>query len=945
MKTCPQCKQRYDDTWKICLTCNRQLEDPEGSLSTDGFQDIRDEISAVRYGLIELNERLNNIEHNILTRNEKLPAKDQTPPQKETMKASEPVQVKQILDKNPVYIKVFKYRWKINDKEMVGEYRCKDESELRSHMKDIGGELIEILEKKDARAEIRVRQEDKTRAFKFSTQPASKGFETKWQKREEQPKKSISENFEQILGEKWFNKLGILAVVIGVALLVGYSFKYLGPTGKIGIGFTFGIGMLLFGHFIEKREGFSVYGKGLVGGGWAISYFTTFAMHHIPAVRLIESPFLGMVLLLGVSAFTILDIYRYKSQVATAFSYLLMFITLMITPVSLYTMAAAVPVAVSFIFFMYKRKWLEFGIYGMIMTYVTYMAWFGIAQKTHPTAMAEQEFFAAATFLILYWAIFVIATLLVKKDETKALHIPSIDLSVGFEGLIHIINTLAASFIGSALLNFGFLKYVQPALLIGCGLYLILTILTSMVKARSLCLISSSAAIIFAAIYLSVKYSGYHLTVSYILLAQLVLLIGIIFKESYWRIFSFAGLIIIICKLLIIDSFIVKNTALAGHLSTRTLLFAFAFLVYLANHVLYSGLKKAKQLIAVEENDPDIISYSYPLIYAMGTWLDLPKVLTAPCWIILGVILLQLGITKNNYHQRIQGYILGIGSFQRLLMSNMLIMGGISIFSYRMITCVPVLLLLYYCMVILQDKAAQNVINAPEKKMIFIFPYMIFIIIMLLIWYEVPKDMVAPIWGIIAVAYSLRGIYSKEKHYLSISSIAALSAGARAVFVNIFQGKYLVGAEGSVVFPIITIGALYLGNIFYLSSKEALKEIEGKGESKIRIFLHSSRLVYSVVATLLLTILLIVKLQGVLLTVSLCIEGMLLFLLGFGIKEKYWRIFGLAILLLTLCKAFLIDLRQLSTLYYILCLIGLGLALLFVSYIYTKHKDKIKKLI
>lgn len=829
---------------------------------------------------------------------------------------------------------------------------AEDFQNTRSEINSVRAEITKLTERLNRleyglsdNVKVTTKIPETSKQKKAEKQPERPIFQEEKPKAPPQPRKSIAENFEQMLGEKWFNKLGILAVVIGVALLVGYSFRYLGPVGKIGIGFTFGIGMLVFGHFIEKKKDFSIYGKGLIAGGWAISYFTTFAMYHIPAVRLIQSPLLGMALLLGVSAITIVDIYRYKSQVATAFSYLLMFITLMITPVSLYTMAAAVPVTLSLIFFMYKREWLEFGLYGVVMTYVTYMAWFGIAQKVNKAVMTTEQFFAAAAFLILYWSIFVIATLLTKKNEKKTLHISSIDLNVGFKDLIHVINTVVASFIGASLLNFGFMKYLQPALLIACGLYLALTVFTYLIKARSLYLISSTASVVFASIYLSVRYSGYPLTVSYILLVQLVLLAGILLKESYWRLFSFAGLVIIIGKLLIADSFIVKNTALASHLSTRTLLFAFAFVVYLVNHVLYARLKRTNQLVAVEEDCPNVISYSYPLIYAMGTWLDLPKVLTAPCWIILGVILLQIGITKNNYHQRIQGYILCVGSFLRLLMSNMLIMGGISIFSYRILTSIPVLLLLYYCVMILQDKKTKDILKDSEKKMTFIFPYMVFVIIMFLVWYEVPKDLVAPIWGIIAIAYSLRGIYSKEKHYLSISSLAALSAGARAMFVNLFQGKYLVGAEGNIIFPIITIGALYMGNIFYLRSREALKEIEGKGEGKIRVFLRSSRLVYSIVATLLLTTLLIVKLQGVLLTVSLGIEGMLLFLLGFGIKEKYWRMFGLAILLLTLGKAFLVDLRQLSTIYYILCLIGLGLALLFVSYIYTKNKDKFKKLI
>jgi len=527
MRICPQCKKKYDDTWKICFNCSVDLVDPASSnQNTRDFQNARSEISSVRAEITKLTERLNRLEYGL--------------------------------------------------SDNVG---------------------------------VAQKEPEPSRQKQVEKEPRRPIFQEEKPKAPPQPRKSITENFEQMLGEKWFNKLGILAVVIGVALLVGYSFRYLGPAGKIGIGFMFGIGMLVFGHFIEKKKDFSIYGKGLIAGGWAISYFTIFAMYHIPAVRLIQSPLLGMALLLGVSAVTIVDIYRYKSQVATAFSYLLMFITLMITPVSLYTMAAAVPVALSLIFFMYKREWLEFGLYGMVMTYVTYMAWFGIAQKVNKTAMTTEQFFAAAAFLILYWAIFVISTLLIEKNEKKTLHISAIDLDVGFKDLVHVINTVVASFIGASLLNFGFMKYLQPALLIACGLYLALTVFTYLKKARSLCLISSTASVLFAAIYLSVRYSGYPLTVSYILLAQLVLLAGILLKESYWRLFAFAGLVIIIGKLLIADSFIVKNAALASHLSTRTFLFAFAFVIYLVNHRLYVRLDAAKKLLAVEKDCPNIICY------------------------------------------------------------------------------------------------------------------------------------------------------------------------------------------------------------------------------------------------------------------------------------------------------------------------------------------------
>jgi hypothetical protein len=275
----------------------------------------------------------------------------------------------------------------------------------------------------------------------------------------------------------------------------------------------------------------------------------------------------------------------------------------------------------------------------------------------------------------------------------------------------------------------------------------------------------------------------------------------------------------------------------------------------------------------------------------------------------------------------------------------MLIPGGISIFSYRILTSIPVFLILTYSSILMQDKNTRAILKSGERKMIYLYPYMIFTILMFIVWFEAPKNLVAPIWACIAVGYSLRTIYSKESYYLSISSIAAILAGARAFFANLLQGQYLVGAEGNILYPIITAVALYIGNTCYIVAKPSMKEIEGSGDTMVRMFLHSSRLVYSLMATALITTVLIMKLHGAVLTVSLGVEGLVLLVLGFWLKERNWRILGLFILLLTLGKTFLIDLRKLSTIYYILSLISLGIVLLLVSFIYTKYRDTIKKLI
>lgn len=228
-------------------------------------------------------------------------------------------------------------------------------------------------------------------------------------------RKRWAEGFEQIVGGRLFDKLGILATVVGVALLIGYSFKYLGPIGKIAIGYVFSLGLLIFGSYIEKKENVSIYAKTLIAGGWAIMYFTTYAMHHIPVVQLIQSPILGILLLLGVSIATVLHIYKYKSEVATGFSYLLIFITLMLSPhLALYTMVAAAFVAISLIFFMYKEKWTKFGLYGMAMSYLTYTR---LVISDQIVFSDIKQFFNVLMFLGLYWVIFVIATFIIREEN------------------------------------------------------------------------------------------------------------------------------------------------------------------------------------------------------------------------------------------------------------------------------------------------------------------------------------------------------------------------------------------------------------------------------------------------------------------------------------------------------------------------------------------------
>jgi uncharacterized membrane protein len=102
---------------------------------------------------------------------------------------------------------------------------------------------------------------------------------------------------------------------------------------------------------------------------------------------------------------------------------------------------------------------------------------------------------------------------------------------------------------------------------------------------------------------------------------------------------------------------------------------------------------------------------------------------------------------------------------------------------------------------------------------------------------------------------------------------------------------------------------------------------------------------FSILATLLTTAILYGEVSGGLLTTSWGLEGLALLGLGFALRDRILRLEGLALFLVCIVKLFFYDLRNLETVYRILSFIVLGLILLAVSWIYTRFREHIRRLL
>lgn len=138
----------------------------------------------------------------------------------------------------------------------------------------------------------------------------------------QQKKISIS-SIQETLGASWFAILGVIMTVIGLALLGKLALQNLGPAGKSLILYAVSLAFLGGGIFLEKRDRYQTLGRVAIGGGWALLFFSTFGIHYVPAMRVLDSGVLDSALMLAVAVGMAAHTLRYKSQFVTGIAFLL----------------------------------------------------------------------------------------------------------------------------------------------------------------------------------------------------------------------------------------------------------------------------------------------------------------------------------------------------------------------------------------------------------------------------------------------------------------------------------------------------------------------------------------------------------------------------------------------------------------------------------------------
>ena len=219
--------------------------------------------------------------------------------------------------------------------------------------------------------------------------------------------------------------------------------------------------------------------------------------------------------------------------------------------------------------------------------------------------------------------------------------------------------------------------------------------------------------------------------------------------------------------------------------------------------------------------------------------------------------------------------------------------------------------------------------------------------IVALCYFQFSLEWVVTAWAAVAFALLAASLFLNKPIFLYQGLLLSLSVFFRGIAYNLFGGSYFGEGDWKGDYLIVSsASAILLASLFFaFRLRDHFKP--APSASRITRFLQTiarrPEQVQFFVAVTLVTVMLALKMKTGMITVSWGVEGVLVFLLALLVGERSFRLTGLGLLLLCVGKIMALDVWGLQPRDRYITLIVVGIALTFVSFLYTRYRETIRQ--
>ncbi len=624
---------------------------------------------------------------------------------------------------------------------------------------------------------------------------------------------------EERLGTNWLNKLGIVILVLGIAFFLAYQLKTLGPPGKVLVGFVTAGVMLGAGIWFDRGERYRILARAGIGGGWALLFFTTYAMYHVPAAQVLRSQATDLLLMLAVAAAMVVHTLRYRSQVVTGLAFLLAFLTVSISHSNVYSLSAGAVLAAGLVVIVGRMQWFELEVFGILASYLNHYLWLRpiiepmiapLHGKRHPFP----EFAASAGILALYWLIFRLSYVFRQPNEDRQERVST-----------------AAALLNTVLL-LALFKYQSThpewafwALLAIGAIETLLGQLPITRRRRSAVIVLSTLGVVLLIAAFPFRYSGARLSVLWLLEAEALLLIGVWTKEIVFRRLGMLAALLVSCQMIAVDAAQIFGRRMDG--ADLRPDFALSIVFVVAAAVFYANahwvLRRWANLFAHEFDRRVMqrLSYAAAVMLLIAAWIAFPESWTAVAWCLLGLGLALAG-RRFSFPEpgvpelRYQANFLAVVSVLRVLVINLEAIDKYHGLTLRLLTISLVAALLYVTSRWSGDSDRAGGIAIGKRLFSHgqlagtAYTWSASSLLALVAWYELRPVSVADAWLVGGLVLFELGL-ERKKLSLRLQGYVALAASFLRIF---FVNLNAAGNPGEISPRFYTVVPLALG-FFY----------------------------------------------------------------------------------------------------------------------------------
>ena len=854
-------------------------------------------------------------------------------------------------------------------------------------------------------------------------------------------------DLEEMLGTNWLNKIGIGILVLGLAFFLAYQLQNLGPAGKVLLGVGLSAAMIAVGVRYETNERYRILARASAAGGWALLYFVSYAVYHVPAAQVVFSRELDFFLMLAVAAAIVGYSLRYKSQATTALAFVLSYLTVGIHHTSFYSLAASVILAVTIVALAFRMQWFALEVFGIVATYFNHFLWVSpVIEGMGANRVEFPEFRLSVLLLAFYWLLFRLSYIYRQVDDDNQERQ----------------STAAALLNGFCFL--GLLRYqsVHPEwafwalLTLGAAELALAALAARRRRIAFVVLATLGSALLVAAV--PFRYSGSDLSVLWLVAAETFLLAGVFTREIVFRRIGMLTLAIVSAQMIfgtgapLLELRLSSSPDVTPDYTTAVLFAVGAFLCYLNSHwvrtrwpnlfrqefdstimssltyvggllallaawfafpgmstavvwatlalllgvagkefvqpalavqgnliavaaivrlitlnlfsaeqwhgvslrlitvgitalLLYAAAPFARAADEGKDGPWSVFTAAYTwaasILLGLLVWNEVAPLNVALVWMLLGLVLLEIGLSLNAGFLRVQGYTALVASFLQMLVVNLDAAVAPGQISPRISRVLPLAIAYYYTDWRLR-RAASGLDVKKEKlqQAGTVFTYLGTITLAALLDFELQPPWVAAGWAALALIAIAAAYGVKRRDYLHQSFLLAAAVAVRTIAYNFFQLN-IVGTS------FLQSNRVYAGTAIVLLCAAlpfafALRRSSSRDADTFPQDIPPEQ-VFFFVPFVLLTMLVALDSTRGQLTVNWGIEGVVVFLFAVWVGERSFRLSGLGLLLMCAAKIFLIDVWGLDPQSKYITLIALGAALVLVSYLYTRYKEKFRQ--